>query len=163
MPNVAANVMVGVAVLSFKYPLGGVWTEVGYTEDGVTLEYATDTEDIYVEEETVAIDRVVTREVTSITCNMAESSLANIDKAIPGSALVGATITVGPTGGGKIKKMGVKVVGVPPAGASRTIEIPLATAVGSVGMPYKKGEKTVVPVTFQALKGAAPACTIIDS
>ena len=155
-----ANVLVGVAVLSFKYPVGGSYVEVGFTEDGVTFEYSADTADVEVEEETFPLERVITKETLAITCNMAESSLANMDKAIAGSVLAGSTITIG---GGVNKEMSIKVVGTNPAGNARTIEIPLATALGTVGMAYKKGEKTVVPVSFQALKGASDVCTIVDS
>ena len=91
---------------------------------------------------------------------MAEASLINIDKAIAGSSLAGSIITIG---GGVLKEMSIKIVGTNPAGYARTIEIPLATAVGTVGQPFKKGEKTVVPVEFQALKGTSDVCTITDS
>lgn len=164
MAKTIQNVLTGVATLSFKYPIGGAYAEVGYTEDGVSLEYTADTVDIGVEEETFPIDRVINKEDLAVTCNMAESSLANIDKAMAGSVLAASTITIGPTTNiGAIKDMSIKIVGTNPAGFARTIEIPLANAVGAVGMAYKKGAKTVVPVTFKALKGAAAVCTIIDS
>jgi len=160
MAKTIANVLVGVATLSIKYPVGGSYVEVGYTEDGVTMDYSPEESDIDVEEETFPIKRVITKETLSIICNMAESSLFNIDKAIAGSTLAGSTITIGD---GANKEMSVKVVGKNPAGFDRTIEIPLATATGTVGMAYKKGEKTVVPLTFQALKGAGDVCTVVDS
>ena len=160
MALTAANVLVGVAVLSFKYPIGGAYVEVGYTEDGVTFEYSADTADIEVEEETFPIQRVLTKETLAVTCNMAEGSLINIDKAIVGSVLAGSVITIG---GGVVKEMSIRIVGTNPAGFNRTIVIALATAVGTVGHMYKKGEKSVVPVTFQALKGAGNVCTITDS
>lgn len=160
MAKTIANVLVGVATLSIKYPVGGSYVEVGYTEDGVTFEYSADMSDIDVEEETFSIDRVITKETLSVICNMAESSLYNIDKAIAGSVLAASTITIG---GGVNKQMSILLVGTNPAGYARTITIPLATATGAVGMPYKKGEKTVVPVTFQALKGAGDVATIVDS
>lgn len=160
MAQTAANVLVGVATLSFKYPVGGTYVEVGYTKDGVDLEYTADEADIEVAEETFPIARVITKESLSVKCNMSESSLANMDKAIAGSVLSGSVITIG---GGANKEMSIKIVGTNPAGYARTIEIPLATAVGSVGMGYKKGEETVVPVTFQALKGSGDVCTITDS
>jgi len=160
MAQTIANVLTGVAVLSIKYPVGGAYVEAGYTDDGVTLTYTADEADIEVEEETFPIDRVITKETLEVTCNMAESSLYNMDKAIAGSVLAGSTITID---GGVNKEMSIKIVGTNPAGFDRTITIPLATATGSVGMPYKKGEKTVVPVTFQALKGASDVCTIVDS
>lgn len=160
MAKTIANVLVGVATLSIKYPVGGSYVEVGYTEDGASFEYSADMADVDVEEETFSIDRVITKETLSIICNMAESSLYNIDKAIAGSVLAGSTITIG---GGVNKQMSIKLVGTNPAGYARTITIALATAIGAVGMPYKKGEKTVVPVTFQALKGASDVATIVDS
>ncbi|MBT9164024.1 MAG: hypothetical protein DDT23_00013 [candidate division WS2 bacterium] len=158
--TVATNVLVGVATLSFRHPVGGTWVGVGYTEDGVTFEYSADTADIETEEETFPIARVITKETLTVTCNMAESSLNNIDKAIAGSVLAGNTITIG---GGRIKEMSIRIVGRNPAGFARTIEIPLATATGTVGMAYRKGAKTVVPVSFQALRGVGPVCTITDS
>ena len=143
--------------MSFSSP----YTEIGYTEDGVTLEYTADEADIEVEEETFPIDRVITKETCAITCNMAESSLYNIDKAMAGSVLSGTIITLGD---GVNKTMNLKIEGTNPSGFLRAIQIPKATATGAVGMSYRKGEKTVVPVTFQALKTADdPAVTIVDN
>lgn len=133
--------------------------EVGYTEDGVTAEYTADEADVEVEEETFPIGRVITKETQSITCNMAESSLFNMDKAMAGSVLSGNVITLG---GGVNKLHNITLEGLSPAGFKRTIYIPRANATGAVGMPYKKGEKTVVPVTFQALKGDEYAVLIVD-
>lgn len=160
MAKTIANVLVGVATLEFKYPIGGAYAEVGYTEDGVNMEYNADTADIETEEETFPIARVVTKERLSITCNMAEASLINIDKAMAGSVYAGSTITLG---GGLIKEMSLRLIGKNPAGFNRTITLPLATSTGMVGMRYRKGEKTIVPVTFQALKGAGDVATIVDS
>ncbi len=91
---------------------------------------------------------------------MAESSLYNIDKALAGSILSGSIIRLGD---GVNKTMNIKLVGTNPAGYDRTIQIPLATSMGTTAMPYKKGEKTVVPVIFQALKGSSDAVTIVDN
>lgn len=140
--------------------LSSPFTEVGYTEDGVTIEYTADEADIEVEEETFPIDRVITKETLAVTCNMAESSLFNIDKAMAGSVLSGSILKLG---NGVNKTMNLKIAGTNPAGFNREILIPLATATGAVGMSYKKGEKTIVPVTFQALKGDSPVCTIVDN
>jgi len=141
--------------------LSSPFTEVGYTEDGVTFEYTADTADIEVEEETFPIDRVLTKETVAVTCNMAESSLFNIDKAMAGSVLSGSILTLGD---GVNKTMNLKIEGITPTGYLRAIHIPKATATGAVGMAYKKGEKTVVPVTFQALKATGEkAVTIVDN
>ncbi len=141
--------------------LSAPYTEVGYTEDGVDMTYTADETDIEVEEETYPIDRVIIKETTEVTCNMAESSLYNIDKAMAGSLLSGSILKLG---AGTNKKITLRLNGINPAGFTRSILIPSCTATGAVGMPYKKGEKTVVPVTFQALKTTGhPAVTIVDN
>jgi len=141
--------------------LSSPFTEVGYTEDGVKLEYTASEADVDVEEETFSIGRVITKETLAVTCNMAESSLYNIDKAMAGSVLSGSILTLGD---GVNKTMNLKIAGTNPAGYIREILIPLATATGTVGMSYRKGEKTVVPVTFQALKPTTgKVCTIVDN
>ena len=140
--------------------LSSPFEEVGYTEDGVTLEYTADETDIEVEEETFPISRVITKETLAVTCNMAEASLANINNAMAGAVLSGNILSLG---GGVNKTMNLRIKGDTPSGYIREIIIPKATATGAVGMPYKKGEKTVVPVTFQALKSDSPACTIVDN
>ena len=141
--------------------LSSPYTDIGYTEDGVTLTYNTDTADIEVEEETVPIDRVITKESIEITCNMAESSLANMGFAMAGSLVSGSILKVG---AGTLKTMNLMLEGLNPAGYKRQMFFPKCTATGSVGMPYKKGEKTVIPVTFQALKPASEAAfTVVDN
>lgn len=141
--------------------LSSMFTEVGYTEDGIIVTYTADTSDIEVEEETFPIDRVITKETAEVTCNMAESSLFNIDKAMAGSVLSGSILKLG---GGVNKKLTIQVNLKNPGGFIRSYLMPSCTATGAVGMPYKKGEKTVVPVTFQALKTANnPAVTIVDN
>lgn len=141
--------------------LSSMFTEVGYTEDGVTVEYTADTVDIEVEEETFPIGNKIIKEMAVVTCNMAESSLFNLDKAMAGSLLSGSILKLG---AGVQKKISLQVRATNPASFIRAIQMPSCVATGAVGMPYKKGEKTVVPVTFQALKTTGhPAVTIIDN
>ena len=141
--------------------LGAPSTEVGYTEDGVTMEYTADAADIDVEEETFSINRVITKETVAVTCNMAEASLYNMNIAMAGGLLSGSILKLG---AGANKVLELILTGTNPDGFLREISIPACTAVGAVGMPYKKGEKTVVPVTFQALKTAGHAAvTIVDN
>jgi len=162
MANVVANVLVGTGVLYYHTTPGtasaSVTTEFGYTEDGVVLEYSADIADIDVEEETFSIDRVITKESVAITCNMAESSLYNINKAMAGSVLSGNILTLGD---GVNKTMNLKIEGTDPDGFLLAIQIPKATARGAVGMSYRKGTKTIVPVTFAALKSDSPAMTLV--
>ncbi len=162
MAKTVANVLVGVASLWFKSPVGASdWVEVGYTEDGVTMEYTPSLADVQVEEESFPIQRVLTKEQLAITCNMAEASLSNMDKAMAGAVMAGNVLSLG---GGMVKELAIRLIGKNPAGFNRTVDVALATAAGTVATPYKKGSKTVVPVTFQALKLAgSEVCTITDS
>jgi len=251
MANVIANVLTGVAVLSYRKirPAGepdvdAALVEVGYTEDGVTIEYSVDAVDVEVEEETFPIKRVITKETVSITCNFAESSLINIARGVAGAKLddegTPTILTLGggsiadeeftsvhdtpvnlahsmittdsenvePDGGGVAYTKGtdytmdyrdgnitvlstgtmanttvfdidyrystsgnivqLQIDGTaPPIGVdsyTRCIAVPEATATGTVGMPYKKGAVTIVPVTFQAIrKAATDVCTVTDT
>jgi len=141
--------------------LGAPSTELGYTEDGVTMEYTADETDIEVDEETFPIDRALTKETVALTANLAEASLYNLDAAMAGSLLSGGIIKLG---AGTNKKMELILTGTNPAGYLRQIILPSCTATGTVGTPYQKSGKTIVPVTFQALKTANnPAVTIVDN
>ena len=141
--------------------LSSAFSEVGYTEDGVTMEYAAEETEIMVHEETFPIDSAITKESITVTCNMAEASLANINNAMAGAVLSGSKITFGD---GVNKTMNLKIEGTNPAGYLRAIHIPKARASGTVGMSYKKGEKTIIPVSFKALKEQdKQVCTIVDN
>jgi len=92
---------------------------------------------------------------------MAQSSLFNIDKAMAGSLLSGNILKIG---AGVNKKITLQIRGTSPDGYIRAILIPSCTAMGAVGMAYTKDAKTVIPVTFQALKTTGnPAVSIVDN
>ena len=159
-----ANVIVGSATLSVKDPYGGSWAEVGYTEDGVTFEYTADANDTEVNEETVAIGRSITKETGKITCNLAESTLANLS-----AAMIGADDDTARTiklGGGVTNYIAIKLVGTSPDASYpiRTITMAKGTATGTVGISYKKGEKNLTPFEFEAVKpDSGDPITIVDS
>lgn len=159
MATVVANVLVGVGTLYYHTTpgtaVGSVTTEFGYTEDGVTLEYSADIADIEVEEATFPIKRAITKETFQITCNLAENLLANLENAMAGALTGGAGIV--DLGGGAIRDMALKFTGVAPSGLTRTVYIPYAHPVGTVGMAYKKGSKTLIPVAFKAYQGVSGA------
>jgi len=142
--------------------LSSPFVAVGYTEDGVEIEYTPEETDIDVAEETFSINRVLTKEVIEVRCNMAEASLANINNAMAGGVL--ATSSIITFGDGVNKTMNLRIKGTNPAGFIREIIIPKASCTGAVAMGYKKDEKTIVPITFQALKPATgKVCTIVDN
>ncbi len=163
MATVVANVLVGTGTLYYHTTpgtaVGSVLTEFGYTEDGVTIEYTADIADIEVEEETFPIKRVITKEDVMITCNLAENLLANLENALAGALTGGAGIV--DLGAGAQRTMALKFVGATVGGANRTIYIPYANPIGVVGMAYKKGEKTIMPVSFKAYQGVSGADVVV--
>ncbi|MFA5558622.1 MAG: hypothetical protein WDA59_04070 [Methanofastidiosum sp.] len=151
----SANVLVGVASVSFDS------APLGWTTDGVTLTINTEVADIKVEEVIGTIKRVVTDQSIEVTLNMAEGTLDNLAKAIPNSSLSSSTITLG---GGTYQSGALVLIGKNPAGFNRTITLTKVTPIGSIGIPYKKGEISVIPVTFSALVGdTGQFGTIVDA
>ncbi len=156
-----ANVLVGVATLYVKYPVGGSYVDVGFTEDGVRFEYTAEKTSIMVEEKTYPITQAINTESLKVTCNLAEATLHNLFISMAGASQVGNVITLG---GGVDKEMSVKIVGKNPAGFARTIEVPCAVAGGTVGLAWRKNEKTIIPVTFEAMESPSGImATITDA
>jgi len=157
-----ANVLVGVATVTITTTAaksGGlkeaaVDTITGfYTVDGVTMTVSSSFADIKVEENVGTVIRRLTDQEVKATFTFAEGTLNNLVAAIPGSAISGAVVTIG--GGYStdplLQEFKLDVAGLNPAGAARTINIPKCNPTGEVGIPYKKGEVSVIPVTFSAL------------
>ncbi len=163
MATVVANVLVGTGTLYYHTTPGtasaSVTTEFGYTEDGVTMEYTADIADVEVEEETFPINRVITKETFQVTCNIAENLLANLENAMAGALTGGAGIV--DLGAGGMRDMAIRFYGVSPGGLHRTVYIPYAHPVGTVGMAYKKGTKTIIPVAFKAYQGVSGADVVV--
>lgn len=164
MATIVANVIVGTGTLYYHTTAGtdevNVVTQLGYTEDGVTIEYTADIADVEVEEETFAINRVITKEELTITCNLAENLLANLENAMAGALTGGAGVV--DLGAGAQRSLALKFVGGGPSGVTtRTIYVRYAHPVGTVGMAYKKGEKTIIPVSFKAYQGVSGGDVVV--
>ena len=148
--GVKANVLVGDATVVVTtiagHPVGPV--TIGYTVDGVVLAVRTSFANIKVEEVNGTIIRKITDQEVDVTLNIAEGTLDNLAMAIPGTHLVGAIITLG---GDPLSEYSMVITGLDPAGAARTIALHHVNATGEVGIPFKKGEISVVPVTFSCL------------
>jgi hypothetical protein len=150
-----ANVLVGSAAITIDA------APVGYTVDGADLSIRTEFANIKVEENIGTIIRKITDQEVEVTLKLAEGTLANLASAIPGSSLAVATLTIG---GGALADIELVLVGEAPSGGTRTITLPHANPVGEVGIPFKKGEISVVPVTFAALVSDLGVFgTIVDS
>src|ERR1035437_4389104 len=136
----ASNIIVGVASVEVMYPVGGSYTNIGYTKDGVTVEYASTKLKTEVDEKTLPVSSHIITENMKVTVNMAESSLYNLDKAMAGSVLTGSVIAIG---GGVDKTMSLRIIGKNPAGQDRTWIFPLVVASGNVGLKYTKKSETI--------------------
>jgi len=159
-----ANVLVGVAALTITCAAdqSGGLQESGtasitgfYTVDGVNLTVRSDFANIKVEENVGTIIRRLTDQEVDITLTFAEGTLENIVAATPGSSINagGDVVTIGGglAGDPLLQIFELDLVGENPAGGARTINIPEVNPTGEVGVPYKKGEISVIPVTFSAL------------
>lgn len=141
-----ANVLVGVAEITLGV---GVSAQViGYTVDGVTMTVSSSFFDAKVEENEGTIIRRLTDQEVKVSLNVAEGAIANLSAAIPGSDLTGAVLTIG---GSDLQEHRLTLRGTTPAGRDRVIVLSRVNPTGEVGVPYKKGEVTVVPMTFSAL------------
>ncbi|MBU2118733.1 MAG: hypothetical protein KJ954_14190 [Alphaproteobacteria bacterium] len=145
-----ANVLVGDAAVVVTtisgHPVGPV--TIGYTVDGVDMSIKTSFANIKVEEVNGTIIRKITDQEVDVTIKIAEGTLDNLAMAIPGSSLAGAVLTIG---GDALSEFSMTITGLDPAGAARTIALHHVNATGEVGIPFKKGEISVVPVTFSCL------------
>ena len=142
MASSSANVLVGVCSVSFDS------LNLGWTSDGVTMVVTSELFDVKVEEVVGVLKRVVIDQGVTVTLNLAEGVLATMGKVIPASETTTTTLTLG----GKALQSGQLVlVGKNPAGFNRTITLTAVNPTGEVGIPYKKGEISVVPVAFSAL------------
>ncbi|MDD5081779.1 MAG: hypothetical protein PHU08_00255 [Dehalococcoidales bacterium] len=172
-----ANVLVGVATVTITCAANqsGGLQESGtasitgfYTVDGVSVTVRSSFADIKVEENVGTVIRRLTDQEMLVTLTFAEGTLDNLVAAIAGSAINagGTVVTIGGglAGDPLLQDFELDIVGVNPAGAARTINIPHCNPTGEVGIPYKKGEVSVVPVTFSALvSDAGVFATITDA
>ena len=121
-----------------------------YTTDGITLSISTEFANIEVDEVVGVVVRKITGQDVKVTLNIAEGEIANLTAAIPGSSInVGGTIIT--IGGTALGGFSMVLVGTAPAAGTRTIALTRVHPTGEVGIPYKKGEVNMVPVTFSCI------------
>lgn len=138
------------------------WLDVGYSEDGWTLEMDKTFEDIMVAEEIDPIATFKTAQEVRLTGELAQASQANIQV-----ALGGGTITTGDGSNGYVSgynailppstddfdEKSLLLIVDGPAGADRHVEIPRAVNVGAFSMAHQKApQKVVIATEFKVLK-----------
>jgi hypothetical protein len=135
------------------------WSDVGYSEDGWTLEYDKSFEDIMVAEEIDPIKSVKTAQEIRITGTLAQASLTNLNLAFGGGTLDeddtaygdGYDTLVPPATTGFNEKS-LLLVTEGASGAIRHFQIPRAVNVGAFSMAHQKApQKVLIAVEFKIL------------
>ena len=172
-----ANVLVGIGKL-YVGPEGealpditgdnitfaGNWVEVGFTEEGVDIEYTPEFFDAVVDQELSPVKKVLTAEAVIVRTRLSEADLDRLSKAIAGAAFSAIAQGSGQSaqdvvkiGGGTAVVKALAFEGTSPEGGFRVIFVHRAVSAEAVTQSYKKGEKTIFAVAFTALADTAKA------
>lgn len=151
------EVKLGVATLTYNS------VALGHTKGGVEMTYTPDIKETSVDQYgSTPVAASIIGERLEVKVTLAESSLAEMNKAIAGGTLVtGATkdeINVGSDGATSLT--GQELVIHPTAeGAStdKDVTVHKAVVIGAVVLPYKTEEETLFEITFLALIDEAKA------
>ena len=138
------------------------WLDVGYSEDGWTLEMDKTFEDIMVAEEIDPIATFKTAQEVRLTGELAQASQANIQVALGGGTLTTGDGTNGyvsgynailPPSTDDFDEKSLLLIVDGPAGADRHVEIPRSINVGAFSMAHQKApQKVVIGIEFKVLK-----------
>jgi len=138
--------------------LAAGWADVGYSEDGWTLEYDKSFEDIMVAEEIDPIKSVKTAQEIRLTGTLAQASLANLEIAFGDSNLRSEDdIATGydsivPPSTDSFSEKSLLLVTEGAGGSIRHLQIPRAVNVGAFSMAHQKApQKVLIAVEFKIL------------
>ena len=137
------------------------WRDIGYSEDGWTLEMDRTFEDILVAEEIDPIKTIKTAQEARLMGELSQASLANLSVAMgqvdsyvseddsdfaANYDVVKAPIT------DSFSEMAGLLIAEGPAGADRHIQMPRTVSVGAFSMPHAKApQKVVIATEFKLL------------
>lgn len=139
-----ANLLVGAGTIS----LGDV--DVGYTDDGLTIGLEKEFVDLEADQSIGILGKVKVREVCLIKTNLLEPTLTNLNKIWDAGTVSSGILSFG--GNSQVTEHELVFVGTAPGtDVTRTVTIYKAVSIEPGEHSYKKGEKTMIPVTFQAI------------
>jgi hypothetical protein len=137
------------------------WVDVGYSEDGWTLEMDKTFEDIMVAEEIDPIATFKTAQEVRLTGELSQASQANIQVALGGGTLTTGDGTNGfetgfnmiqPPATDDFDEKSLLLIVDGPSGADRHVQIPRAVNVGAFSMAHQKApQKVVIATEFKVL------------
>ena len=176
----ATNVVYGLGVLLYATPVSttvgasvpsdanlGVfsswqglgWNYVGAVLDGVTLTYNPTTQDIVVEEQPTPVGVAVSTANLTVTANMSEETMANMNLAWGNSGSI-ATTAAGAGQPGKyvltlsttFQQVSVAVIGKNAYGYATVLYIPFMLSAGQVQTAYRRAaQQRVYPLTLNSV------------
>ena len=185
----AANVLIGVGKLYVAPALTAIptlpttkagtvtwtsWTDVGYTEGGVTFDYAPEVFEGKVDQELAPVITELMGESLKIKTNLAEATVKNLARAISASTFTSTAATTSTAaknqvefGSGTLAETMIGFEGTAPGGGRRVIVIYRARSTGTAGLAYKKDALNAISVEWGALADATKdagkrLCKIID-
>lgn len=135
------------------------WAYVGALLDGVTVTFNPTTQDINIEEQPTPVAVAVTTANLTITCNMSEETLANVNLAW-GNA---GSIAVTPAGAGQpgksvltlsttLTQVATTLIGKNAAGYAGVLSIPQVISAGQVQTAYRRAaQQRVYPLTLNSV------------
>jgi len=146
------NVKIGACQVT----LGG--TDLGHTKGGVTVNYSPEFADITVDQYgNTPVDKSLMGEMLTIKVPLAESQVANINKALPLSTLAGSgdgRATIGKQAGARLLDQAAELVLHPLVNTgdlSEDIVIHKAVVHGEVEIGFNNEDERIVEVEFIAL------------
>jgi hypothetical protein len=136
------------------------WVDVGYSEDGWTLEMDKTFEDIMVAEEIDPIATFKTAQEVRLTGELAQASMGNLKVALAGGTFTeddtdyaAGYDSLKPPSTDDYDEKSLLLIVDGPAGADRHVEIPRAINVGAFSMAHQKApQKVVIATEFKVLK-----------
>lgn len=175
-PNyTTTNVLYGVGILftaatgtsvpaDYQLGVGSAWTGLGWayvggTLDGVTLTFAPTTQNILIEEQPTPVGVAVTTADLTVTCNLSEETLVNVNTAW-GNAGTIATTAAGAGQPGKqvltlstvLPSVSLALVGKNQLGFARVLYVPTVISAGQVQTAYRRAaQQRVYPLTLSAI------------
>lgn len=135
------------------------WAYVGALLDGVTVTFNPTTQDINIEEQPTPVGVAITTANLTVTCNMSEETLANVNLAW-GNA---GSIAVTPAGAGQpgksvltlstnFQSVAVALVGKNTLGFAGVLSIPTVISAGQVQTAYRRAaQQRVYPLTLNSI------------
>jgi len=148
---------------AWSTPAAG-WVDVGYSEDGWTLEMDKTFEDIMVAEEVDPIGTFKTAQEVRLTGELAQAGMTNLQIALGGGTFTSSDTnnyasdyaSLIPPATDDFDEKSLLLVVDGPAGADRHVEIPRALNVGAFSMAHQKApQKVVIATEFKVLKPKA--------